>query len=212
METKFQTSFIPKKPIPTIGPSGNVIVAHPKRVGNVFMLIAFVVFAASLLSVGGAYLWKQHLLSAADGYKADLAKREAQFNTDLIAQLNASSVKIATVDQLLSAHLAYSKIFSIISRFTAESVQFTSLDMAAPLSPGGDVQVTLTGYGLNLSTVAFQSDVMSQLDKYDLNKIVKNPIISNPALNSNGTVSFTLNFSVAGKSLSYADSVNGVKQ
>jgi len=212
METKFQTSFIPKKPMPTIGPSGNVVISHPKRVGNTFMLIGVIIFVLALLSVGGAYLWQQHLQSVAIGYGKDLATREQQFNIDLISQLKASSVKIGMAKQLLANHLAYSKIFAFIGQFTAENVQFTSMEVTAPSASNGNIQVTLSGYGLNLSTVAFQSDVLSQLKNYDLDKVVKNPIVSAPVLNSNGTVTFTLSFSVVPSSLSYAASVNSVKQ
>jgi hypothetical protein len=208
METKFQTSFIPKRP--TQATIGSVAAAPRRRSGgNMYMTIAVLAFVGSLAAVGGAYLWKQYLLSAQTTYRQELATREQQFNIDLIAQLKAESVKISLAKQLISNHLSTSQVFSIISRLTAENVRFTTLDMTVPTLPGNDIIVSLSGYGKYFSTVAFQSDVLNQLDQYGLRRIVKNPIISNPALNQDGTVSFGLTAVIDSSSLSYKKSLAG---
>ncbi|MDE2037743.1 MAG: hypothetical protein KGI69_00765 [Patescibacteria group bacterium] len=207
METRFQTSFIPKKPMPAIGGGMPSAPQHRRGTGSIFMIIAVVLFVCSLLSVGAAYGWKQYLLSDQVTLKSELAAREQQFNVDLIEQLKTSSVKISLVQNLLAQHLAVSKLFGIISALTAQSIRFTSLDVVAPKSPGGDLAVSLSGYGQNLSAVAFQSDVLGKLDQYGLRKIVKNPILSNPSLDAAGTVSFSLTASVDPSSLSYESSL-----
>ena len=208
METRFQTSFIPKKAAMPVGGGmvpGNVG-APPKksRVGSIFMTLATLLFIVSLLSVGGAYAWQQYLLSSQQSYKAELASREQQFNLDLIEQLQSESIKITTAKQLIAGHLAMSKIFGVIAAMTAANVRFTSMDATSPdPSTGGDISVTLSGYGKDLSAVAFQSDVLGQLSQYGLSHIVVNPIISNPTLDQSGTVSFGLSASVDPSSLSY---------
>ncbi|MGC9605242.1 MAG: hypothetical protein ABSF56_00570 [Minisyncoccia bacterium] len=206
METKFQTSFIPKRPAQAT--IGSVAAAPRRRIGgNLYMTIAILAFVASLSAVGGAYLWKQYLLSAQATYRQQLSTREEQFNIDLIAQLKAESVKIGLAKQLLSNHLSTSEIFSIISRLTVENVRFSAMDVVVPTLPGNDITVTLSGYGRYFSTVAFQSDVLNQLDQYGLRHIVKNPIISNPSLNQDGTVSFGLTASIDPGSMSYKKSL-----
>lgn len=192
METKFQTSFIPKRPLPQAGSVSGVSVPHRKYTGSIFMTLAVLLFIASLLALGGAYLWNNYLVSVAEDYKQELIDREAQYQIDSIAKIKADSVRIDLAKKLLSTHLSASQIFSIISRLTVENVQFLSMNVSSPSTPGGYIKVTLSGYGLNFSTVASQSDTLGQLDRIGLDKIVKNPIISDPTLNQNGTVSFSL--------------------
>lgn len=207
METKFQTSFIPKKPLPTVGgvAGGNGMSSprpHRHIGGNLFMTIAVFLFVASLVAAGGAYIYKQYLVNVANGYKTQLAAQEKKFDIDTIANLKAESTKVVLAKQLLANHISASQIFAIISHLTDESVQFSSMDITAPTA-GGDVKVDLAGSGLNFSTVAFQSDVLGHLDQYGLNRIVKNPIISDPTLNLDGTVSFKLTAMIDRNSLLY---------
>jgi len=209
METKFQTSFIPKKPLPSVANGLTPQPAKHKGTGSFFLGIAVILFVLSLASVGGVYAWKQVLLSEQTGYQADLAQREKQFNTDLISQLKETNVKIDMAKQLLQTHMAISEIFKLIGRITIENVRFLSMDLAAPDKSGGDLKISLTGYGTSLSAVAFQSKVFNQLEQYGLRNIIKNPILSNPSLDSSGTVSFGFTASVDPSSLSYESSVTG---
>jgi len=214
METKFQTSFIPKKPAASA--IGNVSSVSHKHTTSIFMTIATLLFIVSLAGAGGAYAYKQYLLSAQDTYKQDLATREQQFNTDLIQQLKAENVKIDLAHQILNSHIALSQIFDIIGRMTIETVRFLSLDVTVPSvpTPGSaqsattdGVKISLQGYGTSFSAVAFQSDVLGQLDQYGLRNIVKNPIISSPALGTNGTVAFGFSAVVDPSSLSYENMI-----
>lgn len=209
METKFQTSFIPKKPI---APAGSGLSTQPPKhhvAGSFFLTVSVVIFVLSLAAVGGVYAWKQVLLSQQASYQADLAAREKQFNTDLISQLKETNVKIDMARQLLQNHLAVSGIFKLIGSITTDNVRFMSMDLSGPQKAGDDLKVTLSGYGTSLSAVAFQSDVLNQLEQYGLRKVIKNPILSDPSLDSSGTVSFGFTASVDPSSLSYESSVTG---
>lgn len=205
MDPKFQTSFIPKKNMP--GTTGmNVGLMHPqkfRRVTSIFMTLAIVLFVASILGAGGAYAWKQYLTGAQAGYKKDLADREKQFNIDLIEQLKQENVKIDTARQLLSKHLAISRIFAFISSLTIENVRFLSMEISTPTTQSDELKINLTGHGTDLASVAFQSDVFGQLEKYGLRKIVKNPTLSNPSLDPKGTVSFGFTATIDPSSVLY---------
>ena len=203
METKFQTSFIPKKPtasaIGAISPA-----SHRRQSVSIFMTIATLLFIVSLAAAGGAYAYNQYLLSAQDVYKQDLITRQKQFNLDLISQLKAENVKIDAARKVLNNHVALSQIFDIIGRMTIENVRFLSLDVTAPATPADGVKINLQGYGTSLAAVAFQSDVLGQLDQYGLHNVVKNPILSNPAIGATGdTVGFSLAATIDPSSLSY---------
>lgn len=208
METKFQTSFIPKKPLVT---AANGLTTPPRHhaAASFFLTLSVIVFVLSLAAVGGAYAWGKVLMSEQAGYQADLATREKQFNTDLISQLKETNVKIDMAKELIQNHLAISEIFKLIGRVTIQNVRFLSMDLSAPTKPGGDLTVSLSGYGTSLSAVAFQSDVLNQLEQYGLRSIIKNPILSDPALDSSGAVSFGFTASIDPSSLSYESSVTG---
>ena len=191
METKFQTSFIPKRPMQ--GMAGG-LAPQAQRVAHggasIFMTIAVVIFVASVASIGAVYGWKQYLLGAQTGYSSSLAQREKEFNLDQISLMKAQASKIILARQLISNHIAVSKIFSVISQLTSENVRFLTMDLTVPAGTPGPFQMSLSGYGRSFPSVAFQSDVLNQLDKYGLRTVVKNAIVSNPVLNHNGTVSF----------------------
>lgn len=208
METKFQTSFIPRKPVPvTPGSLGPQVQHHGRGLGSVYMTLAVLVFVASLLVVGGAYAWKQYLISDQAKLQTDLAQRQKDFNLDQIALMKAQSTKISMARQLLKNHLAVSNIFDIVGKLTAESVRFVTMDLTVPAGMPGPFQISMSGYGRNYSSVAFQSDVLSQLERYGLRNVVKNAIISNPALNPNGSVSFSFTAQVDPASFSYMKSL-----
>jgi hypothetical protein len=206
METRFQTSFIPKKPIVSAGTGARLPREH--RSVSFFMTGAAFLFIISLAAAGGAYAWKQILLNSQEDYKVQLADREKQFNIDLIEQLKQENVKIDLAKSLLANHLAISQIFHIISQLTIQSVRFLSLDVTAPTTQSSSgLNISLNGVGTSFESVAFQSDVLGQLEQYGLRKVVKNPILSNPALNGDGTVSFGFTATIDPSSVSYENSV-----
>ena len=203
MDPKFQTSFIPKKPVAG-SQQGISAIRRPKSGGtNIFMSIAVFLFVISLVAVGGAYIWKQYLISTQVQYRQELTDRENKFDISQIETLKSATIQISTAKQLLRQHLALSRIFDIISKLTVESVRFLSLDLTAPESSADGLKITMSGYGVNLSTLAFQSSVFGSLEQYGLHDVVKNPILSNPALDQSGTVSFNFSATVDPSKLSY---------
>ncbi|MFA6602094.1 MAG: hypothetical protein WCT02_04525 [Candidatus Paceibacterota bacterium] len=228
MDPKFQTSFIPKKQaFPVVGGMTGMAPQRPHHRGaGVFMLIGIVVFVVSLGALAGAYFWKQYLTQVQVAYKSELAQRESQFKLELITTLKQWNAQIDTAKKLLDNHLAVSKIFGIVGSMTAVNVRFVSLDFSTPtftpstsgssastpsISPGdkNSLNLTMKGYGSNLAAVAFQSDVLAQLADYGLSNIVKNPMISDPSLESNNAVSFGFSATVNPASLSYEKSIIG---
>ena len=182
----------------------------PRRSVSLFMTFAVLAFIVSLGAIGGTYLWKQYLVTTQDNYRVQLSEREKQFNTDLIEQLKRVNVQIDMAKQLLDNHLAMSGVFDIISHFTAENSRFLSLDVSTPTNSSDGIKISMRGYGKDFQSVAFQSDVLGQLEQYGLRKIVKNPILSDPSLDSSaGSVSFGFTATLDPSSLSYKQSVLG---
>ena len=208
METKFQTSFIPKKPL--ISP--NVMMQRaPRRIVSLFLMFAVIVFIISLAGLGGAYLWKGYLTSSQVNFKQQLADREKLFDINLITQLKQANVQIDTAKQILNNHVAMSQVFDIISNFTIVSSRFLSMDLTTKdtQSNSNGVKISMKGYGKDLSSVAFQSDVLGKLEDIGLRDIVKNPILSDPTKDKDGKVTFGFSATFEPSGLSYKRSVLG---
>lgn len=198
METKFQTSFIPKKPL----------ISDPKvRTGggrtSILMFISMLVFVASVAGAAYSFLWKGVLIEAQEDYKLRLAENDKRFDTTLIENLKKANIKIDTSKKLLKNHLAVSEIFAIISDLTISGVRFTSFDFSGPEKEGDDVKISMKGVGNSFNDIAFQSLVFGTSEKYGTNKILKNPILSDLVVDTNGKVGFTFTTSVKSEDLLY---------
>ncbi len=210
MEPKFQTSFIPKKQAyPAIGGIGGA--PAPKVVHHgtsIFMSLAILLFVVSLGSVGGVYLWKQYLVKAQEDYKTELAKNESQFKLELIEQLKKANTQIDQARQILRNHVAISQVFAkVLQPITVINVRFLSMELKGA-AKGSGLDLTMKGYGSNLATVAFQSDVLGKLSQYGLSNIVKDPALSDPLIDAKGVVSFGLSASVDQDSLLYKQEIS----
>lgn len=201
MDAKFQTSFIPKRPLtaPTIAPHHGGM--------SIFMVLSVVLFIVSIAGGGLAIGWKNFLQKQQNDYKTTLERSRNQFNPELIEQLKKANTKIDLSKQLLKNHLAVSGVFDIIARLTAENIRFNSLDFSAPIgsSPTAKdgVRVTMRGVGTSFSAIAFQSDVFGQSAKYGKNKLLKNPVLSDLAVDQNGNVAFSFTATLNSDDLSY---------
>lgn len=176
----------------------------PKRSNSLFFNLTVLLFIVSLGAAGGMYGWKSVALSRQQVLQDQLAEKQKQFNPDLIEELKRVNIKIDAANRILGNHVALSNIFDIIGRLTISGVRFTSLDLAAPSEGSGEIKISMRGYGTGLSAVAYQSDVLGQLEQYGLRKIVKNPIIANPAVGEGGRVSFDFSASIDPSSLNYS--------
>lgn len=201
METKFQTSFIPKKVDVPIGGASTPV--REKHRSSLFMMLSVFLFLASMVAAGGVIAWEKVLLNQREGYKEQLKERERQFGIDDIERLNRQSIKIKLGKELIRNHLAISNIFEIIGQLTISKVRFLSLDVIASTNPGEDIKISMKGYGTDFPAVAWQSDVLGQLQKYGLRKIVKNPILSDPSLDGIGAISFGFSAALDKSSLLY---------
>ena len=201
METRFQTSFIPKK---TMVPMGGASAPVTARGGfSIYMTIAVLLFVASLGAIGGLYAWKAKLLTDRETYKKQLNAKEQQFKPAQIEELKKQNVKIDAGRDLINKHIAASGVFGFLSQLTIENVQFLSLDFSVPEKGGEGIKISLKGQGTSLPALAWQSDVLANLEQYGLRKIVNNAAISDPSLDTKGLVAFGFTATIDPKSLLY---------
>lgn len=205
METKFQTSFIPKKPLVT-DPTKPVVVHHGGM--SIMMIISLMLF---VVSIGGAVfsvVWIGVLKQAQDSYKQQLADSEKRFNISLIEDLKKFSTKIDISKQLFQKHLSVSEIFPIINELTIESVKFDTFEFTEPDSSSDSIKITMKGIAKNYNSIAFQSDVFGSSDKFGKNKVIKNPVVADLSEDEGGQINFVFTGQLSSKEILYQKTVD----
>jgi len=189
MDKEFQTSFIPKK----------TMVENPKRIksgGGFFNLIAFVLFLASLLSIGGVYFYRNSIQNDIEEYRDSLIRARGSFEPGLIRELQILDKRLNAANTILDKHVAVTPIFVLLQEITLPTVRYSdftySLDERSNL-----VNVEIKGESRGYHFIALQADLFSK------NKFIKNPIFSKFSLDQVGNVDFNLTFSVDRSLVSY---------
>lgn len=190
METKFQTSFIPKKPlVPEAGPKVHQSV-------SLFSIIGVLIFIISVATAGGVFAWAKLVQTQQESYKKQIAHNREQFGTD-IKFLERFNAKINLSRELIHNHLAVANIFDLLGRETTNSVRFKSFDVTFPATPKDRVVMTLKGEGSSLPVLAFQSDVFGG------SRVFKDPVVSDFAVEDKGTVGFSFTAGIDPQEISF---------
>jgi hypothetical protein len=177
MDTKFQTSFIPKKPlVPTLGPKSS------KHVSFISIIIVFI-FLLSLLAAGGVFLYKQFLKSSITQMETKLAAAEAALDPALINEWVRLDKRIESGKELLNVHLALSSFFTLLQEMTLTTVRFKNFSYI--VAPGQKIAITMDGEADSFAAVALQSDEFAKQAKY-----MSNQLFSNINLDPTGTIIF----------------------
>lgn len=198
MDTKFQTSFIPKKPI-----LAEQKVTKGGSSTSIFMFVAVIIFVISLTVAIFTVVWKSVLNKNQQNYIANLKKAEERFDTKTIEKLKKVNTKIDLGKKLLKNHLAVSQVFEIISALTIEGIRFNNFTYTAPQKDGELIKISMDGTGSSFSAIAFQSDVFGQSSKFGSNKVLKNPVMSDLELDEEGNVNFEFTAYIDPQDISY---------
>ncbi|MBI5126173.1 MAG: hypothetical protein HZA80_00170 [Candidatus Taylorbacteria bacterium] len=190
METKFQTSFIPKKPL--VPETGQQI--HQSV--SLFSIIGVLVFIISVAMAGGVFAWTKILQKQQESYKKQITHNREQFGTD-IKFLERFNAKINLSRELINNHLAVANIFDVIGRETTTSVRFKSFDVTFPTNVKDRIVMSMKGEGTSLPVLAFQSDVFGG------SKVLKDPVVSDFGIDDKGTVGFSFSAGVDPQEISF---------
>ncbi len=181
MDPRFQTSFIPKKPI----------VASTDKKGlsiNLFVLFSTTLFILSIGLAVSAYVYQSILVKDLEAKKASLAKSQKQFEPELIKKIARFDSRLSIANSLVKNHLYPSSIFDLISRTTLKTVRFRDFSFS---SLGKDkISVSMKGQAQSFASVALQADAFAE------EKLFKNAVISDFSLDSSGVVSFSFSGTV----------------
>ncbi len=177
METKFQTSFIPKQPVDAEAP-------HHASAASLFFLAAFILFMASLASAGGVFIYGEIIKRNISEGEAQLKLNKNAFDPNTISQITRLNDRINATDYLLKKHKSVSTLFYVLSNATLKNVRFSDFNYA-----GLDEKISLSmkGQALSYETVALQA---KEFTNPNLKNVFKSPLFGDLTLDAQGNVSF----------------------
>ena len=192
MDPRFQTSFIPKKPI----------VSTPSRDAspiNLFSLLATIVFIVAVALSGGVFFYKQLTSKQIVQNKTDFERAKNAFEPDIVNKIVRLDTRIETGKKLMESHVAVTPLFEFLSDVTLKTVRFK--DFTFTYLAKDKIQVALKGQALSYASVALQADLLNA------QKNLKNTIVSDMALETAGTVSFSVSTIVDPNLFSYVKTI-----
>ena len=178
MEPKFQTSFIPKKPI--VSNQGKEF--SPIRTTSILSIVSTVVFLVTLISSGATYFYKNLLTSQLDTAKKSLDDAHTAFQPDKIKELINANSRIISTKNLLEKHITISKLLLLIQTLTVKKMRFTSLTYSKKTEDGKGPTLTMDGEAQTYNALAQQSIIFGQ------SQFLKNQEFSNFSLDDKGNV------------------------
>ena len=189
MDTKFQTSFIPKKAL-----NETTSHARPESVG-VFLIIGVIIFILALAAAAGVFAYKKILIGSIAAMNSRLAQAKNSFEPESIETWNRLNKRIEAAKKLLTTHTVVSPIFELLENDTLATVRFNSFTY--DLRDNGTSLIALAGEAKNFSSIALQSDIFGQ------EKHIKNPVFSDLNPDQSGNIVFKFGSSLDPNLVSY---------
>lgn len=204
MEPKFQTSFIPKKPI--------VETVRTKSSMSLFLFISILIFLISLGITGYIYLEKQLLIQNIASNQQIIAKNKDSFDPNTIDSIIALNSRINAAKTLLNNHSEITPVYDFLQKATLKNVRFRNFNFSTSNKDStgqSGIGIQLTGTAKDFETVASQAD---ELGKPEWKKFIQSPTVSNFSLNSDGSVSFTFSATISKDLISYSQNNSSTVQ
>lgn len=188
MDEKFQTSFIPKKPVvSSIDTSGSG--------RSLFMVISIFIFIVSLILAGAVFGGKKYLSSQLAKDKENFSKNQESFDTVTVDTLVKLDKRIESAKKILKKHVAVLPLFDYFESKTLKNVRFKNMKLS--FLEDNTIEVAMKGEAKNFSAVALQSDVFAE------NKNFISSMISDIDLSPTGSVIFNFKTQIDPSMVSY---------
>ncbi len=149
-------SFIPREA--SVGVS--VPRAQGRGLGDLFVLIAIVLFVASVALAIGVSLYNGYLQSSATSKLSQLERAKSAFEPSLIQELTRLDDRMRTAGEILNKHISPSAFFDMLEQSTITSVAFNSLDFNA--SDPAEMTIGMAGVAGSVNAIALQADLFSK--------------------------------------------------
>jgi hypothetical protein len=195
-ETKFTTSFIPKKPVATVKTGGKF---KKSKSSNIISLISFVIFFIVLIIAVGTFLYKAKLENDIKNQIEQLAQASEALDQQFIFEASRLDNRLKTVKRLLDNHLSPSQIFVLLEEYTIANLRFSNLGF----SFNGEGNLLLSGNG---SGLGYES-IIQQSDAYGQSEFLRDVIFSNLQNNEQNVVNFSFESVVDPRLINYRENL-----
>ncbi len=156
MDTRFRTSFVPKKTLA-------VKEAVPRSSSvHLFLASATIIFFFALATSAGLYLYKTLLSKKVEEESIALEKAKKAFETTFIVDAKRFDARIRAAKEILANHVSIHPVFDLLSATTLQTIRYTNLNYAS--TPSG-VSISMDGQAKSFASVALQSDAFGANDK-----------------------------------------------
>lgn len=189
------TSFVPKQPVTTH-------VRNQKSGQSVFFFIAAVVAGISALVAAGVFGYELYLKNARDTKFAELTQAQQAVDLDVVEEFIRLRNRLTEVDRMLDTHIQLSMFFKTLEEKTLQTVRFNSLSLS--VAEDRSAEVTMEGVARSFNALAAQSSAIAS------EKRIKRAIFSDIAVNTNGTVSFSLTATLDPRLITSAEAFPGI--
>lgn len=183
METKFQTSFIPKQPVTEAA-------HHRTSAASLVFLVSFILFMASLSGAGAVFIYGQIITKNIENGKKQLSINKNAFDPNTIKEITRLNDRINATYSLLKNHKGVSTLFQVLSNTTLKTVRFSDFTYD---STGEKIALSMKGQAFNYETVALQSKSFTDPT---LKNVFKSPLFGDLNLDGQGNVSFSFSASI----------------
>lgn len=199
MDTKFQTSFIPKKNLPqaTSAPSHSVPI-------GLALLIAIIILIISAGAAGAVFAYKKILVTKITDMDKQLRDSQKSFEPGFIENISRLNKRIKSANSIINNHTVVSPVFGLLENDALATIKFDSFDYK--LRDKNEGLLTLTGQAKSFTSIALQADIFSQ------EKHLKNPAFSDLNPNQKGNIVFKFTATVDSSFVYYKNNVNAEKQ
>ena len=178
MDTKFQPSFIPKKPMGTRD-FGNAI--RNSKIG-LFTLLGMVIFIITLGLTGFVYLYKAYTEKDIQKMKIRIEETRAKFQPETIQDLVRTHERVKMAKQILDRHISTTALLQVLADNTYQNVRYKTFSYA--FGSDNAISLNMTGEAKSFNSVALQSD------RFRAHKLFSSPIFSGLTLNEKSYVEF----------------------
>lgn len=192
METKMQTSFIPKKPIVDSRSEGSGI--------SLFLLLSIIIFIISVAMGGGVWLWKDSLNKQIIKDKEALAAAKASYEEGTINPLVRLDDRITVSNDLLKKHLAISPVFLLLEKNTLKNVRLKSFKFS--YGAGDKIKLDLTGIAQSYEALSKQSDAFGA---ENLRQFISQPVVSDFSPTADGSIAFNFSALISSNLINYSN-------
>ena len=200
MEPQFKTSFIPKQPLQ----EGVISRSKGRRTfGGGFSfgsLISVVVFLFALGGSVGLFLYEQYLDRSIKDKQQTLERAREAFQPALIRELQRLDNRISSAQKILDAHITPSSLFGVLEGVTLQTVSYS--EFSYKRDPSGVITLSMKGTARDFGSVALQTDAYSE------DSFIREPVVSDIAVNDEGSVTFSFRGTVDSQALSFRSNLD----